>query len=82
MRPAKSWVSGWRTVAHVILVLSLVINVGININLDQPMEGTYMAKTINQSARSQKHNARRKNTNVAKVAATTNCMGARARRSA
>lgn len=83
MKPAKCWCPAWRAVAHVVLVLSLVFNVGININLDQPNGGAHMAKTIKQSVLSKKYKARRKNNrNVAEPTATTNCMGARARQSA
>ena len=83
MKPAKCWCPAWRAVAHVVLVLSLVFNIGININLDQPNGGAHMAKTIKKSTLSEKHNARRKaNRNVAKPTATTNCMGARVRPSA
>jgi len=54
------------------------LNVGININLDQPNGGAkHMAQqTIKKSTLSKKSNARRKtHRNVAKPAATTNCMG-------
>ena len=75
--------SAWRVVAHAVLVLSLVFNLRMNINLNQPKEGTHMAKTIKQSVLSKKYNARRKyNRNVTKPTATTNCMGASARRPA
>jgi hypothetical protein len=83
LKPAKCWCPAWRAVAHVVLVLSLVFNVGININLNQPKEGTHMAKTIKQSVLSKKSKARsKKHRNVAKPTATTNCMAASARRSA
>jgi hypothetical protein len=71
----------WRIVAHAVLVLSLVFNVRMNINLNQPKEGTHMANTINKSKLSTKLNARSKTASAAK-ATGTNCMGARVRRSA
>lgn len=83
MKPAQCWCPAWRVVAHVVLVLSLVFNLRVNINLNQPKEGTHMAKTIKQSVLSKKYKARRKsNRHVAKPTATTNCVGAGARRSA
>ena len=78
LKPAKCWSPAWRTVAHVVLVLSLVFNIGININLDQPNGGAqHMAQTMRKSTLSKKYNARSKeHRNVAKPTATTNCMGA------
>jgi len=38
--------------AHVVLFLTLVFNLGININLSQHTKGTHMTKTIHQSAAS------------------------------
>lgn len=73
-------VPAWRAVAHAVLVLSLVFNVGISINLNQPKEGTHMAQTIGKSALSKNRNARRKNA-IATKTTGTNCMGVRSRRS-
>jgi hypothetical protein len=73
-------VSGWRAVGHVILVLSLVLNVKTNINLEinQHKEGITMANTMKKSYPSAKRKANHK-----KVAApATNCMEVRVRRSA
>jgi hypothetical protein len=81
MRPAMCRGPVWRTVAHAVLVLSLVFNLRMNINLNQPKEGTHMANTINKSKLSTQHNVRSKNASAVKTTGT-NCMGARARRSA
>jgi hypothetical protein len=68
----------WRAVAHAVLVLSLVFNVGINISLNQPKEGTHMENTIKKSALSGKRNAG--STKRAEKTTGTNCMGVRSRR--
>jgi hypothetical protein len=78
-----SRVSGWRVVAHVILVLSLLFNLrmNVNINLDQLTEGKHMDKIIKQSMLLNNRNASQKTEKLTK-ATVTNCMGARTRRSA
>ena len=78
LRDAKR-LPAWRAVAHVVLVLSLVINVGINISLYQPKEGKHMENTIKKSALSSKHHA--SSTKKAEKTTGTNCMGVRSRRS-
>jgi hypothetical protein len=79
--PAMRRRSAWRTVARAVLVLSLVLNVRMDINLNQPKEGTHMAHTIKKSNLSKQHNVASKNANATKTTGT-NCMGARVRRSA
>jgi len=73
--------SAWRVVAHAVLVLSLVFNLRMNINLNQPKEGTHMAQTIKKSELSKSRNARSKKA-IATKTTGTNCMGARTHRSA
>jgi len=41
--------------AHVVLILSLVLNVGININLSQNTKGMHMTKTTHQPTASTGH---------------------------
>ena len=78
MSPANR-VPTWRTVAHVILVLTLVFNLRLNINLNQTKEGRHMAHTIKSQLHT--HCSQQDKAVDTKKRAETDCMGARARRS-